>query len=151
MIGLLLLGCPKDRYVPPTLTPIPDDVPTPRADGPIAGPRAVVDQAPPQPVPEGTPGGGPVPPWLAQVRAAVTAGLDRCLATGPATIKSGTALVTLRIDRAGNVLEVVFVRSSGSEAYDACLVEAARAARPEPPPPEALQADGQALTEMAFR
>jgi TonB family protein len=111
----------------------------------------VVDGPPAPTVPEGTPGGGPVPPWLASVRALVTTELDRCLASGPATIKTGTALVHVRIDGDGHVLESTLVRSSGSEAYDACLLQALRTVRAKPPPPEALEADGQADMELAFR
>ena len=149
LLGLAACGR-KGGYVPPIPSSIPDDIPIPRESGPVAGPHAVVDQAPPRAVSPDTPGGGTLPPWLAHLRAQVNLPLDACLATGPATVKTGTALVTARIDAAGAVHDVTLVRSSGSDVYDGCLVEAFRAARPDPPPADAL-ADGQLLTEMAFR
>jgi TonB family protein len=149
---LVLAGCARHAYVPPIPSTLPDDVPIPRAGGPLAGPRAVVDGQPAPALPPDTPGGGALPPWLAHLRAQINPLLEACLSTGPATIVTGTALLTARIDREGAVLDAELLRSSGSAPYDGCLLQAARAARPKPPPPEALTADGQLVTpEMAFR
>ena len=149
---LALVGCPRSTYTPPIPSSIPDDVPIPRESGPLAGPRAVVDGAPPAPIAADLPGGGTLPPWLAHLRAVVNPRLEVCLSTGPATIKTGTALVTARIEADGTLLDVTLVRTSGSGPYDSCLLQAFREARPKPPPPDALGSDGQLVTpEMAFR
>lgn len=152
ILVLVLASCAKKPPPVPVAEEVPDDVPTPRTDGPLAGPRAVVDEAPPMPPPEGTPGGGLLPPYLTKLRKALVDPLDACLAEGPATVVGTPALVVARLDAEGRLLSVGFERPSGVAWYDACLAKAFEAAVFPAPPPEVLGPDGQLQTpQMAFR
>src|SRR4051812_28392619 len=115
----LLVAC-----VPKPAAPVAgaeDPVPA-HPDGPIAGPHAIVEEPlPPPPAPD-TPGGGPMNPYVVQVRKVVGDALLKCVESGPMTIASDAALVTVTIAADGNLVNVVLNRSSGADAYDECLL-----------------------------
>jgi hypothetical protein len=143
VIAVLALACgPK---APPAADP--PEVPM----GPIAGPRNVVEEAPPPPVPADTPGTGPLPTYLSRVRAAVNPEFFDCLATLGGVVTVEPALVVATIEGDGSLRKLEIRRSSGALEWDACLMKAFRAASLPEPPPEAL-VEGQLVTpSLAFR
>lgn len=147
---LLLMGCPPKTTG--SSVPMPVDE-TPRwteQDGPIAGPRNIVEAAPEAPIAPDTPGAGPWPPYLTVIRKAANAFHEPCIKK-QAVEAHDTAMVVLTIQASGEVTEIVLTRSSGVELFDQCLVRSFRGVTLAPPPSELL-VDGQLITkEIAFR
>lgn len=133
---------------PPVEAPAPD---AEWSEGPSAGPRNVLGQPPPEPLPPDTPGGGPLRAYLPLVRAQVNAGVERCLRDEAPTIAE-PALVQVTIGADGAVSDVAIARPSGDPNYDDCLIRAFRSARLPAPPPEILDATGVLVPPpLAFR
>lgn len=149
MISLLVLWACVPKPVPPTEAPV--DPTPPRTDGPVAGPRAIVEQElPPPPSPE-TPGGGPMNPYVVQVRKIVGDGMRDCV-EGAMSLVTDAALVRATIAADGNLVDVVLDRSSGAELYDACVLDSFRDAKLPAPPTALLGETGTLATpQMAFR
>ncbi len=146
MIWLALaLGCPKPAT--PTVVPaLPDDVPKPRQDGPVAGPRYVVEELPPPPPDPDAPGQGPLVPYLASVRKAVMTHVSACLAANAVVPPQQPVLVVAVIDGGGQLRDVALRRSSGSPGVDACAIHGFRVAEIRPPPPASLSPEGTLQT-----
>jgi TonB family protein len=112
----------------------------------------VVDEPPPPPLPADTPGGGPLPPYLSEVRKRVSVQLVACVERGGMLALTGPALAVATVAHDGELRDVILRRSSGAEAFDACLVRAFREAKLPPPPTIEVGPDGfVVLPDMAFR
>jgi TonB family protein len=149
-LAVLLAGCPAKTSSPSTPMPVDQDPAWTQEEGPIAGPRAVVEGAPQEAIPSDTPGAGPWPPYLAKVRKAAGERHLPCVQSeGVSAIEP--ALVVITIEKTGLVSEVVLTRSSGSDAFDQCLVRALRDLTVPPPPPELLEDEKLVSKEIAFR
>lgn len=152
LIALLAAACtPKTPPAPADddRSEVAEDEPS---DGPIAGPRDVVQRDTPMPVPSAdTPGWGPLPPYVARVRAALDAELTRCLTSGAPISAARPTVVQVTLGPAGDLRAVAVATTSGSEAQDACVLRAFRSATVPPPPPEVLGDGGVLTAEMAFR
>lgn len=145
-------GCPPKQATPAPAADDGEPDEDPDDDGPIAGPREVVMAEAPPPRPSSdTPGWGPVPPYLAKVRNAVTDKFFDCLASGPAVSATQPALVLVTIGPSGDLRQISVARPSGAEAFDNCILRAFRSTDLPAPPPEALGEGGVVTSEMAFR
>jgi TonB family protein len=146
---VFLLGCPPKTSSPPVPMPV-DQAPSWTEEGPIAGPHNIVEGPPQEAIPSGTPGSGPWPPYLTQIRKAANERHLPCVQNeGVSAIEP--ALVVITVSKAGLITEVVLTRSSGSEPFDQCLVRALRELTVPPPPPELLEDDQLVSREIAFR
>jgi hypothetical protein len=144
-LSLLLLGCPKPAS--PTAVPaLPSDAPKPRPDGPVAGPRYVVEDLPPPPPSPDTPGQGPLVPYLSTVRKAVMTHVGACLDANAVVPPRQPVLVVAVLDAEGKLVDVALRRSSGSPGVDACTIHGFRVAEIRPPPPEVLSPEGTLQT-----
>ena len=130
---------------PPVPEPLPPDVPTPRTDGVVAGPRYVVDAPPPPPVPADVPGQGGLSPYVSRVRRTLA---DRM--AGCTQAPGHGALVSITLGPDGAVTSVRLARSSGDGGWDACLAASLSAGTFQPPPLELLR-DGAFATDLMFR
>lgn len=150
LLALVLSGCPPKTTSSSPSMPVDQTPSWTREDGPIAGPRAIVEGPPQEPVPADAAGGGPWPPYLTRIRKAVNAEHLPCVENqGVSAIEA--AMVVITISAAGQVTEVVLTRSSGVDEFDQCLVKALRGLQLAPPPAELL-VDGQLVSkEIAFR
>lgn len=149
-LALLSAGCPPKDSAPSVPMPVEPAPGWTEADGPIAGPRNIVEGAPDAPIAPDTPGAGPWPPYLTVIRKAVGERHNPCVEEASAAA-SAPAMVVVTISAAGAVTEAVLTRSSGSEPFDQCLQRALRGLQLAPPPAELL-VDGQLVSkEIAFR
>ncbi len=140
----LLWAC--ERVPPaPLAEPLPPDVPIPRTDGAIAGPRYVVDAAPPPAVPTDVPGQGVLSPYVSMLRRDLTDRMAGCVPEG-----AHGAMLSLVLSADGAVTNAVLARSSGVPAWDECLTTAVAAGAFEAPPFELLQG-GSFSTNLVFR
>ena len=156
---------PKPKVQPkiePKIIPTPKPAPIETYEPPISAPEAVVEPTPPavmsvEPKPESPPvftAPPPPPPQppgpsLADLDAARKGYADR-LARAIAAKKQyprvaqmrgwqGEALIDLKLDANGSVLETTLLQSSGFEVLDKQALEMVKKAAPFPPPPEILK------------
>ncbi len=111
----------------------------PEEEGPIAGPRNLVEQAPPQLDPD-LPGRGPLVAYMGAVRTEVMPPFRSCWAQASSAPAQQPALLSALIAPDGEVVDVTLARVSGSGALDACALEAFGEATLPPPPAEILNA-----------
>jgi len=131
---------------------IPADAPVPQDDGPIAGPRNVVDGPAATPVDPALPGQGPEVTYMAVLRPLVMAQAVPCVRSAPPGLPPQVpALVGAVIEADGALRNVTLHRSSGSTELDDCLLQGFRQAT-FPPPPVALLDNNRQFTtpQMAF-
>jgi hypothetical protein len=141
---LLAAGCRRPTP-PPVPEPLPPDVPTPRTDGVVAGPRYVVDAPPTPPVPTDVPGQGALSPYVSRIRRSLADRMQACTAS-----PGHGALLSLALGPDGAVVSARLTRPSGDGAWDACLSSSLAAGGFEPPPLELLR-DGAFTTDLLFR
>ncbi|MBX2796094.1 MAG: TonB C-terminal domain-containing protein [Myxococcales bacterium] len=153
---LLLMGCgkaPPAAAAPPSEEPVevaPDDGDE-DDDGPIAGPRNVLEAAPRPPPADDLPGTGPLVAYFGAVRTQVGEPFQECLRATFDGRSESPALVRATFDADGVVVDVELVRTSGSDGLDGCALAAFRAAKADPPPPGSLDASGTLTSPpMAF-
>ncbi|MEZ4237958.1 MAG: hypothetical protein R3F59_17805 [Myxococcota bacterium] len=140
--ALVAAGCAK-KGAAEAIPDLPDKDP----GGPVAGPHEVVEGDVEAPSSD-TPGWGPLHPYIARVRKAVTEDAAKCLANaGPGT---EPALVVARVDPAGVLQQVNLARSSGDPQRDKCLLQGFRGVTLEAPPAEVVE-DGVVAFQIAFR
>ncbi|HHO52648.1 MAG TPA: hypothetical protein ENK18_17700 [Deltaproteobacteria bacterium] len=122
-------------------------------EGPIAGPRNIVEQALPVLDPE-LPGRGPRIAYMGAIRTRVMASFRACWAEASGPPAQRPALVSALLDAEGTVMELSLSQASGSAALDTCALEAFSAAS-LPAPPEALLTspgpDGQPVRASSLR
>lgn len=137
------------------------DTPAPPADRPPLVPdSAAGTAAPPPPLPQPAPANLPLPnegitlaPAASlHIRSQYIATLSRHMQSRPfldprrheqlrAQNVEGTAVVTIRIDRDGNIVTARISASSGNAILDAAALDAVRARSPVPKPPPEMDVD----------
>lgn len=150
-------GAQPDPGRPTADPPAPRAQPTPPGDdpdeGPIAGPRNIVEQAPPTLDPD-LPGRGPMVAYMGAIRTVVMASFRDCWIGTSGPPPRRPALVGALLDADGTVVDLTLSQDSGSVELDTCALEAFGSAT-LPPPPEVLLsttgADGQPIRTSSLR